>query len=151
MKRFWTFVISFVPWLLSGFIFSSNFSYYKEINKPFFALPSQWFSIVWFTLYFLIAISITILVCNNYIKYEKDYKSSLIFNYIFNQLYLVLFFYFKSPFLGFVDCVLIFITSLFLYYESKELNNLSSKFLIPYTIFSGYAVVLSLAIYFMNL
>ena len=151
MKRFWTFVISFVPWLLSGFIFSSNFGYYKDINKPFFALPSQFFSIVWLTLYFLIAISITILVCNNYIKYEKDYKSSLIFNYIFNQLYLVLFFYFKSPFLGFVDCVLIFITSLFLYYESKELNNLSSKFLIPYTIFSGYAVVLSLAIYFMNL
>lgn len=151
MKRFIIFIFSFIPWLLSGLLFSSNFSYYDEINKPFFALPKFLFSPVWTIIYILIAISITTLIINNYIKCEKDYLNSLIFNYIFNQLYLFFFFVLKSPFLGFVDSVLILITSLFLYYETKELNKKASKFLILYTWFNVYACILSLAIYFLNL
>lgn len=151
MKRVIVFIFSFVPWLLSGLIFSSNFDYYNKINKPFFALPNFLFAPVWTVIYILIALSITILILNSYIKYEKDYRNSLILNYIFNQLYLFLFFTLKSPFLGFVDSVLILITSLFLYYETKELNKNASKFLIPYTWFSVYASILSLVIYFLNL
>lgn len=151
MKRALIFIVSFVPWLLSGLIFSSNFSYYNKIDKPFFAIPNFLFGPIWIIIYILIAISITILITKNYITYEKDYKNSLIFNYIFNQLFIVLFFYFKSSFLGFVDCVLVLITSLFLYYETKELNKVASRFLIPYTFFNIYATILSLTIYFMNL
>ena len=150
MKRFWTFVISFVPWLLSGFIFSSNFGYYKDINKPFFALPSQFFSIVWFTLYFLIAISITILVCNNYIKYEKDYKSSLIFNYIFNQLYTFFFFVLKNNFLGLIDSIIVLITSIVLFIEIKKIDKNKSYFLIPYILWNIFAFILSISIIILN-
>lgn len=151
MKRFLTFILSFIPWLISGILFSSNFKFYNEINKPFFALPNFLFAPIWTVFYILIAISITILISKNYLKYEKDYKKALIYNYIFNQLYLFFNFTLESLFLGFVDSVLILITSLFLYYETKELNKKASYFLIPYTLFNVYAVILSLTIYFMNM
>ena len=40
---------------------------------------------------------------------------------------------------------------LFLYNETKKLNENASKFLISYILFSLFATILSLTIYFMNL
>lgn len=146
-----TFILVLIPWFLSGILFSSNVDYYLSIHKPSFAPSPSFFFPVWTILYILISISVTILFSNNYIKYEKEYQKSFICNYLFNQLYLFFFFTLKSPFLGFVDCVFILLTSLFLYYETKELNKKAAYFLIPYTLFNVYAVILSLSIYFMNL
>lgn len=151
LKRIFTFMICFLPWLLSGLLFSYNLGFYKILNKPFFALPSFLFGPVWTILYILIALSITILISSNYIKYETEYKKSLLSNYVFNQLFLFCFFSLKSVFLGFIDSILIFITSLFLYYETKELNKKAAWALLPYIFFNFYAVILSLTIYFMNL
>lgn len=151
MKKWIYFLISFLPWFLSGLLFSSNFAFYDKIHLPFFALPKNFFFPVWTILYFLIAISITILLNKNFIHYEKEYKKALLYNYIFNQLFLFFFFTLESIFFGFVDTILIFITTLFLYYETKELNKSASYFLIPYVFFSLYASLLTLTIYFMNL
>lgn len=151
MKTLTYFFISFLPWFLSGIFFSSNLSFYDEIQLPSFALPKNLFFPVWTILYFLIAISITILLKKNYIRYEKEYKKSLFYNYLFNQIFLFLFFTLENIFLAFIDTVLIFITSLFLYYETKELNKKASYFLIFYVLFSTYATILTLVIYFMNL
>ena len=151
MKRLFTFILVLLPWFISGLLFSSNLDFYNIINKPPFALPNFLFGPVWTILYILVAISVTILIYSNYIRYEKDYLKALISNYIFNQLYLFCFFSLKSPFLGFIDTVLIFITSLFLYYETKELNKKAAYLLLPYVFFNIYAVILSLSIYFLNL
>lgn len=151
MKKVFYFLLAFLPWLLSGFLFSKNVGFYRTLNLPFFALPSSFFAPVWIILYILIAISISILLTSNYIRYEKEYLKALLYNYIFNQLYQFFFFSLENIFLGFVDAVLNFITSLFLYYETKELNKKASYFLIPYVFFSLYAVILSLSIYFLNL
>ena len=59
-------------------------------------------------------------------------------------------FFLTNPFLGFVDSVAILITGLFLYYETKELDEKASKYLLPYVIFNLYATILSLTVYFMN-
>jgi len=151
MKRLFTFILILLPWFISGLLFSNNLDFYNVISKPSFALPKFLFGPVWTILYILVAISVTILIYSNYIKYEKDYFKALISNYIFNQLYLFCFFSLQSPFLGFIDSVLIFITSLFLYYETKELNKKAAYFLLPYVFFNIYAVILSLSIYFLNL
>lgn len=151
MKKCIYFLLSFLPWFLSGLLFSSHLDFYNQIHLPFFALPKNLFFPVWAILYFLIAISITILLNKNFIRYEKEYKKALFYNYLFNQLFLFFFFTLESIFFGFVDTVLIFITTLFLYYETKELNKKASYFLIPYVFFTIYATLLTLVIYFMNL
>lgn len=147
MKNIFYFIISLLPWFLSGLLFSSYAGYFDTLNLPWFALSKNLYSIVWIILYILIAISISKIYKNNSRKYIQGYNQALISNYIFNQLFL---FFLKSPFLGFVDTVAILITGLFLYYETKELDEKASKFLLPYTIFNLYATTLSLAIYFMN-
>ena len=151
MKTLFRFLVAFFPWFLSGLLFSSNFSFYDKIHLPVFALPKSLFFPIWTILYFFIAISITILLNKNYIRYEKEYKKSLFYNYLFNQFFLFFFFTLENIFFAFIDTVLIFITSLFLYYETKELNKKASYFLIPYVFFSIYATLLTLVIYFMNL
>lgn len=150
MKKIFLFLVSLVPWFFSGLLFSSYTDYFNTLNLPWFALPKSLYGITWTILYFCISISIYKIYSKNDKKYIKGYNESLISNYIFNQLYLFFMFFLESPFLGFVDCVAIFITSLLLYYETKELDSKSSKFLIPYVIFNLYATILSLSIYFMN-
>lgn len=56
----------------------------------------------------------------------------------------------QNTFLGFADALAILITSLMLYYETKEIDEKSSKFLLIYVYFSLYATILSLGIYFLN-
>lgn len=150
MKNLFSFILYLLPWFLSGLLFSSYTDYFDTLNLPWFALPQSLYGIVWTVLYILIAISIYKIYKNNNKKYIKGYNQSLIGNYIFNQLYLFFMFFLENPFLGFVDSLAILITSLFLYYETKELDESASKFLIPYVIFSLYACILSLTIYFMN-
>jgi tryptophan-rich sensory protein len=151
MKKFFLFLLILLPWFLSGILFSSHFSFYEQLHLPFFALPKFLFLPVWTILYVCISISIFILLNQNFIKYEKEYKRALFYNYLFNQLFLFFFFTLKNCFLGFIDAVLILITSLFLYYETKELNKKAAYMLLPYIYFNIYAVILSLTIYFMNL
>lgn len=147
LKKVLKFILILFPWFLSSLI-CRDYSYYNSINKPCFALPNYLFPIIWSILYILIAISIFI-IFKDYVS--KDYKKNLIYNFIFNQLYIIIFFCFKNPFLAFIDVLLTLLTSLFLYYETKELKKSASIFLIPYVIFLIYALILSISIYFMNL
>ena len=151
MKNFIKFILILLPWFLSSIIFKVDSTFYTSLNLPKFVPPTYFFPIVWTVLYILIAISIYIVFNTIYYKYIKSYTNVLIYNYIFNQLFTFFFFSLKNIFLGFVDIVLTFITSLFLYYETKEINEKASLFLIPYTLFTLFALILNLTIYFMNL
>ena len=149
MKKILTFAILFLPWFI-GSIFT-NKAFYQEIELPFFAPPSTVFMIVWPILYFLIALSIYFVLQKFPIKeLPKSYKKALLTNYIFNQLFTLAFFALKSPFLGFVISTASFISSLFLYVETSELDEKSSKLLIPYILWGLFATFLSLNINLLN-
>lgn len=151
MKKIIQFIIILVPWFLGGFLFSSNISYYKSLNLPFFAPPGILFPIVWTILYILIAISIYLILKEYHLKEIPGYRNALISNYILNQLFTFFFFTLENTFLGFVDAIATLITALFLYYETKSLNKKASLFLLPYLFWCLFASILSLSIYFMNL
>lgn len=151
LKKVIQFVIILIPWFLSGILFTSNNTYYKSLNLPFFAPPGILFPIVWTILYILIAISVFTIYQKYDRKYITSYTKTLITNYIFNQLFTLFFFTLENTFLGFVDCVATLITALFLYYETKELDKKASNFLLPYVFWCLFATILSLTIYFMNL
>ena len=151
MKKILKFLIVLLPWFIGGLLFRSDISFYKNINKPFFAPPSIVFPIVWTILYILIAISIYLIFKDNSYKNTPDYNKALIVNYFSNQFFSFLFFTLKSPFLALIDTIIVLISSLFLYYESKELNDTSAKLLIPYIIWNTFATILITFVFFMNI
>ena len=134
------FLMYLLPWFISSIIFRVDTSFYDSINKPFFAPPGIVFPIVWTILYILIAIGLY----NNNNKSIEYYKS-LIINYFSNQIYTFLFFVIKSPFIAFIDTLVVLISSLFLYNETK------SKWFIPYIIWNVFATILSLSVYLLNI
>ena len=143
------FLLLLLPWFISTLLIKDT-SFYQNLNLPFFAPPAIIFIIVWPLLYLFITIS-TYKIYNNFKVSElKSYNISLIINYLFNQLFPISFFVLKSTFLGFVNTLLVLISSLLLYDETKKLNLKSSKWLIPYLIWNIFALILSLTVYFMN-
>ena len=151
MKAFFKFIIILLPWFLSSLI-PIDKEFYNSLTLPFFTPPQMAYGIIWSIIYIGISISIYQILNTYKIKdIPKSYKYTLLLNYIANQSFQPLFFLLKSPFLGFVSCILTFITSLFLYKETKDLKEKSAKYLIPYILFSLFATILSLAIYLLNL
>jgi len=151
MKNFVKFLALALPWFIGGLIFRSDTIFYKSLNKPFFAPPSIVFPIMWTILYILIATSIYLIYRDNSYKDTPNYNKTLLINYFSNQIFSFLFFTIKSPFLALIDTIVVLISSLFLYYESKELNKTSAKLLIPYIIWNVFATILIISIFFMNL
>ena len=151
MKAFFKFIIILLPWFLSSLI-PIDKEFYNSLTLPFFTPPQMAYGIIWSIIYIGISVS-SYQILNTYkIKdIPKSYKYTLLLNYIANQSFQPLFFLLKSPFLGFVSCILTFITSLFLYKETKDLKEKSAKYLIPYILFSLFATILSLSIYLLNL
>ena len=151
MKAFFKFIIILLPWFLSSLI-PIDKEFYNSLTLPFFTPPQMAYGIIWSIIYICISISIYQILNTYKIKdIPKSYKYTLLLNYIANQSFQPLFFLLKSPFLGFVSCIFTFITSLFLYKETKDLKEKSAKYLIPYILFSLFATILSLSIYLLNL
>lgn len=151
MKAFFKFIIILLPWFLSSLI-PIDKEFYNSLTLPFFTPPQMAYGIIWSIIYICISISIYQILNTYKIKdIPKSYKYTLLLNYIANQSFQPLFFLLKSTFLGFVSCILTFITSLFLYKETKDVKEKSAKYLIPYILFSLFATILSLSIYLLNL
>lgn len=137
-------------WLLSGLIFNVNNEYYSLLKLPFFTLNGKIISIIWFIIYILITISIFKVIKKINIFKNKDYLYILITNYLSNQLFMYFFFYLMSPFLGFIITIVISLSTIFLYLETKKISKKSSYYLIPYIIYTTYALILMSTIYFIN-
>lgn len=137
-------------WLLSGLIFNVNNDYYSLLKLPFFTLNGKIISIIWFIIYILITISIFKVIKKINIFKNKDYLYILITNYLSNQLFMYFFFYLMSPFLGFIITIIISLSTIFLYLETKKISKKSSYYLIPYIIYTTYALILMSTIYFIN-
>lgn len=151
LKRISLFFLFLLLWFLGSFI-PIDYSYYKKLTLPGFAPPSWFYGVAWTINYILLSISMSSIFSEyKYKDIPKSYKLSLIINYIFNQSFIIVFFIIKNNFLGFVSCLGTFISSLFLYEESKDLNKKSTQGLKLYVLFNIFATILSLSIYLLNL
>lgn len=143
------FLILFI-WLLGDLIFQYDEVYYNLLNIPGFAMSPENLSISMFIIYSLISISILLTIKTTNILKQYDYLYVLITNYLANQFYPFMFYTIKSPFFGFIMASIIFISSIFLYFETKIINIKASYFIIPYIVFNLYLLILSISIYTMN-
>ncbi len=150
IKKLIIYTICLLPWFLTNLL-PLDYSYYKEIQKPFFAPPNYFYAIAWTIIYVLLAYTIyTIVTSYKQKEIPNSYKITLLINYIFNQGFSICFFGLKSNFLGFITCLGTLITTLFLYEETSLLQNKKKNFLVPYILLSIFATILSLSIYILN-
>ncbi len=145
-KKIIKFLLYLFPWFLSGLIFRIDTNYYNTIVKPWYSPNGIVFPIVWTILYILITIN----TYNIYNKSTSNYKIYLLINYLSNQLYTFCFFILKNNFLSLVDTIIVLISALYLYVETKNIDNKYSKYLVPYIIWDIYALILSLSIFILN-
>ena len=149
IKKILKFIIILIPWLLSTILIKDT-SFFETINKPTITLPIFIIEYLYILSYFLITICIYKILDKNFLNDIKPFIKIILINFIFSQLYLVILLVFKNIFLSFVDSVIILLSSLFLYYEAKEIDADASKYLIFYLYFNLYISILNLVIYFMN-
>ena len=146
IKKIFTFVLYLLPWFLSTLIFKMDTNHYSNLIKPPFAPPPIIFGIVWPILYLLITISIykVFNISNN------KYKITLLINYISNQLFSFFFFTLKNNALALVDTIIVLISSIYLYRETKKIDDRASKYLIPYILWNIFATILISSILALN-
>jgi len=144
------FIIILFLWCLSGLVFKVDYNYYNLLKIPFFALSGKYISIIWFIIYILNTISIIKVSKITNIFRNNDYLYILLTNYIANELFIYFFFKLMSPFLGLSINTIITISTYFLYLETKKISKVASYYIIPYLIYSIYAFILMISIYFMN-
>lgn len=150
MKKIIIYLCFLLPWFIGGILFKYNPTFYEQLNIPFFALPGYIISICWFILYILIAFSIYKVYKQGNIIKNRDYLYVLLTNYLANMTFGLFFFTLQSPFLGFIDTIIVLISSIYLYLETKNINKKASYYILPYIIYCIYASVLSLTIFIMN-
>lgn len=150
MKKVLNYLLVFAPWLISGLLFRVDNDFYNKLSIPSFALNGKVLIILWFIIYILIAASIYTLRNKVDILKNKDYLYVLLTNYLANQLFLYGFFSLKSPFMGFILTTITFVSTIFLFLETRKIDKRSSYFIVPYLLFSIYAFIVSLSVYIMN-
>ena len=146
LKHFLEYIACLLPWFLSNILFPIDTAYYQGLNLPAFAPAPIAFGIIWPILYGLIAYSIYKTSPNS----TSNYKIYLVINYVANQLFTLCFFVLKNNFLALVDVIIVLISSLYLYVETKILNKNATGYLVPYIIWNIFALVLIFTIFVIN-
>ena len=141
-------LITFLASGIGGFT-TANFKepWYSQIILPSFNPPSWVFGPIWTTLYILMSIAIWRI----WIKfYDNKILNLYFFHLFFNMIWSIIFFGFHQIGLALLDLViiLIFIVLLMKIYYLKD--KISFSLMVPYFLWSGYALVLNFSIFILN-
>jgi translocator protein len=126
-------------------------SWYSTLAKPFFTPPGWVFAPVWITLFVLMGIALYLIWESG--TERREVKMSLgIFGvqFFLNMIWSFLFFGLKSPILGFIDIILLWVMIVITIRAFYRVKESAAYFLIPYIAWVTLASALNGAIYFMN-
>ena len=141
-------LITFTASVIGGFT-TATFKepWYSEIILPSFNPPSWVFGPVWTTLYILMSIAIWRVWV---IFHDRKILNLYFFHLFFNSTWSIVFFGFHLIELALINLIiiLIFIITLMKIYFNKE--KISFFIMIPYFLWSAYALVLNSAIVILN-
>ena len=156
MNRLSKFLIAVVGCELVGLLatpFTINAipSWYQFLNKPPFSPPNWIFAPVWIILYFMMGVSVYLILIENTKK--KAVKNGLLFFSIqlfLNFIWSLIFFGLKNPLLAFIEIIFLWIFILLSIIKFYKINNTASYLLIPYLLWVSFASVLNLSIILLN-
>tara|TARA_B100000214_G_C23807206_1_gene553229 strand:+ start:123 stop:587 length:465 start_codon:yes stop_codon:yes gene_type:complete len=141
-------LITFVASAIGGFVTSIyKEPWYSQIIQPSFSPPSWVFGPVWTSLYIMMSISIWI----HWVS-EKDIKTLKIYfaHIFFNGIWSIIFFGFHQILLAFFNLLIILFFILWLVNIYYKENKLSFLLMIPYLLWSIYALLLNGSIFYLN-
>jgi translocator protein len=144
--------------LCEGFgVFGSIFTvqsiptWYADLIKPSFNPPDCVFAPVWITLYFLMGVSL-FLVIRGGVRNSKVREAVLLFftQLALNVLWTAIFFGLRAPLAALIEIVLLFLAISVTAIRFYTISRLAGILLIPYLVWVGFAAVLNLSILILN-
>jgi tryptophan-rich sensory protein len=125
-------------------------TWYKTLNKPFFTPPDWIFSPVWISLFILMGISFFFVWRRSG---HPKFKIAFLFFFvqlILNILWSVAFFGLRSPLLGLMDIVLLWMAILFTTLNFFKVSKFAGALLIPYLLWVSFAALLNFFLWILN-
>ncbi len=149
-------IASLIICQLAGFVGSlfttpSIPTWYASLEKPSFTPPNWVFSPVWISLFVLMGISL-FLVWQKTLHYPGVKTAMLWFGVqlALNMYWSALFFGLKSPFLAFIEIVLLWVAIFITIFKSFKVSRLAGVLLVPYFFWVSFATALNYAIWNLN-
>ena len=119
-----------------------NSDWYNSI-KPKITPPNYVFPVVWNIIFFLIAISAYFCWTNSKGKVRKNFLIIYGLNLFLNLLWGFLYFQIQSPFLAFIEIILLWFSILLMFYYSFRIDKKAALLIIPYFFWVSFAMVLN--------
>ncbi len=133
---------------ISTLIVKDNLGIYSSINKPSFSPPSIVFGIVWPILYFLMGISLYLVLHNQ--KTNNEHIVIFFLQLIFNFVWPILFFNYQLFWLAFVWLLVLIYLVIRMITVFWKINKTAALLQIPYLIWIAFASILNLVIAVLN-
>jgi len=125
-------------------------TWYKTLRKPFFTPPNWIFSPVWISLFILMGISLFMVWRR---QDHPRFKTALIFFFvqlILNVFWSAAFFGLRSPLLGLIDIVLLWVAILLTIKHCLRVQRMAGLLLLPYILWVSFAVALNFSLWILN-
>ena len=141
-------LVTFAASGIGGFVTSSfKEPWYSEITLPTFNPPSWVFGPVWTILYIFMSVAA-------WIAWNKSSNKKVLQVYFvhlfFNAIWSVIFFGFHQIFIALIDLGIILVFIIWLMKIYYQINKISFVLMIPYLLWSSYALVLNATIFYLN-
>ena len=144
-------VCELVGLLGTPFTINSIPTWYATLNKPFFSPPNWIFGPVWTLLYFLMGVSFYLILKKGWKKKSvKNATKFFIAQLVVNFFWSPIFFGLRSPLLGLITIVLMWMLIVLTIKKFYPLSKLAAYLLIPYLLWVSFATILNASILFLN-
>ena len=141
-------LVTFLASGVGGFVTSSfKEPWYSEIILPSFNPPSWVFGPVWTILYIFMSVAIWV-IWNN--SLNKKILQVYFVHLFFNAIWSIIFFGFHQILFALIDLGIILIFIIWLMKIYYQINKISFVLMIPYLLWSSYALVLNATIFYLN-
>lgn len=144
-------VCELVGIISTPFTFSAIPTWYTFLNKPSFSPPNWVFGPVWTLLYLLMGISAFLIWKHGFKK--KRIKEALYYFVVqlfFNFIWSLLFFGLRSPILGLIDIIILWIFIVITIIKFSKTSKTAAYLLVPYLLWVSFATLLNYFIMILN-
>ena len=152
-NKFLSFVLFFIITFSASFngglvTYTFKEPWYSELTKSNFNPPDWIFAPVWTTLYLMMTLAIW------FFWHSKNREMNTIYIYfihiVFNTTWSVVFFGFHNIFLALVNLIILIFLIVILILRFRRVNKVSSYLMIPYLLWSSFALFLNYSLLVLN-